>query len=360
MNRLLIGMDALGHNYRTVGTWIGHHGAALTVVTKALCGHEQVLGSLARIGATSVADSRLENLRVISDMGLELECWYLRPPHSSELEEVVRLADVSLNTELSTVKDLDSAAGRLGYRHKVLLMIELGDLREGILPGALVRTYQEVFTLPNVDIIGIGANLGCLAGAIPSIDQLMQLVLYRELLELKFDRKLPFISAGSSAVLPLLLEGQVPPAVNHFRVGEAILLGTDLINGGTLGGLRNDGFLLEAEVVEVKEKSLTPLGETSDEISPFGTGNGSDPDIAPGSRGFRAVVTVGELDTDVSSLVPVNPEYRIAGASSDVTVLNVGEHGSSLSVGDTVSFRMGYSGLVRLMNNRYTEKVIVD
>jgi predicted amino acid racemase len=122
-------------------------------------------------------------------------------------------------------------------------------------------------------------------------------------------------------------------------------------------GLREDGFTLEAEVIEVKEKNLVPFGETSDDLHPFQTT--VDPGThTPGERGYRAVVTVGELDTEVSSLSPVNPEFQIAGASSDVTVLNLGSRSPSVRVGDTMRFRTGYAGLVRLMNNPYTEKIL--
>jgi len=236
-------------------------------------------------------------------------------------------------------------------------MIELGDLREGVLPGHLTRMYEEVFTLPHIDVVGIGANLGCLSGAVPSIDELMQLVLYRELLELKFQRRLPLISAGTSAVLPLLLDGSLPPAVNHFRVGETILLGTEPVTGEVMRGLRGDVVTVEAEVVEVKEKSLTPTGETTD-MTPFASVQG-DEEIAPGQRGYRAVVTLGQVDTDIASLQPVNPHHQLAGASSDVTVVNLGDGPSGIRVGDTLRFRPGYAALVRLMNNPYTEKRIV-
>ena len=239
----------------------------------------------------------------------------------------------------------------------MVIMIELGDLREGLLPGHLAKVYEEVFTLPHIDVVGIGANLGCLSGAVPSIDELMQLVLYRELLELKFQRRLPLISAGTSAVLPLLLDGALPQAINHFRVGETILLGTQPITGEVMRGLRGDVFTLEAEVVEVKEKSLTPTGETT-EMTPFASVQG-DAEIAPGQRGYRAVVTLGQVDTDIASLRPVNPNHQIAGASSDVTVVNLGDEPYRKLVGDTLQFRPGYGSLVRLMNNTYTEKHIL-
>lgn len=356
MNTVVINPQALRQNFETVKTWVERHGASLTVVTKALCGHMESIRILAEAGVESVADSRLENLKRVTESGLELERWFLRPPHTREMADVVAYSDVSLNTELKTVKALNDEAEKQDKTHKVILMIELGDLREGILPGALVKMYQDVFVLPNIEVLGIGSNLGCLSGTVPSNDQLMQLVLYKELLELKFERKLPLISAGSSATLPFLLEGQVPAQINHFRVGEAILLGSDLINGGIMKGLRDDGFLLEAEVVEIKEKSLIPTGETLEGLTPFNSEEESD--HAPGQRGYRALVTVGELDTEVTSLRPVNSDYRLAGASSDLTVLNVGEGGTVLKIGDTIRFRMGYSGLVRLMNNQYTNKLV--
>ncbi|MBD3277985.1 MAG: alanine/ornithine racemase family PLP-dependent enzyme [Candidatus Aegiribacteria sp.] len=359
MNRIIINSEAIGENYRTVKRWVNEHGATLTVVTKALCGHPGAIESLADMGVSSIADSRLQNLKDISEKKLNFEKWFLRPPSQSQLGDVVALTDVSLNTELGTVKKLDRIAKEQDTVHKVLLMIELGDLREGILPGGLVKLYNEIFHLENIDIMGIGANLGCFSGTVPSVDQLMQLVLYRELLELKFQHKLSLISAGSSVLLPFLLEGQVPPAINHFRVGEAILLGTDLINGGTIYGLRDDAFILEAEIIEMKEKSLTPSGETVDDLAPFPTPDEeSEEERTPGQRGYRAVVTVGALDTEVSGLRPVNEDYHIAGASSDVTVLNLGENPEGLKTGDCVHFKMGYSTLVRLMNNSYTEKTM--
>jgi predicted amino acid racemase len=303
-----------------------------------------------------MADSRLENLRAIERIVPEFEAWYLRPPDLSSIKEVAALADVSLNTELATIRELSREARRLNYVHRVVIMIELGDLREGILPGSLIEFYEEVFELPNIEVLGIGANLGCLAGAVPNVDQFMQLVLYRELLELKFKRELPMISGGSTAVLPMMLDGDLPPAINHFRLGEAIFLGTDLINGGVLPGLRNDAILLEAEIAEIKEKGLVPMGETA-QTQPFESDLPTE-DTQPGARGYRAIISVGQLDTDIGGLTPVDPDYTVAGASSDVTVVNLGDNARGLRVGDSIRFRVNYSAMLRLMSGRYITKEV--
>jgi len=354
MNRVVINTEALRHNLDIIRGWVeGQHGAKLTVVTKVLCGHVEAIRAFHNLGVRSMADSRLQNLRAIREGFDDVETWYLLPPSPSVVSNVVTLANVSLNTELSIIRALNQEAGKQDTVHGVVIMIELGDLREGILPGTLVKIYEEIFNLPNIRILGIGANLGCLSGAVPNVDQFMQLVLYRELLELKFDRKLPLISAGASAVLPLLVGGVLPRQINHFRIGESILLGTDLVNGGKMEGLRDDAVLMEAEIIEIKEKALVPLGETGS-TTPF-TPIEEAEQPSPGQRGYRALVALGQLDTEVGALMPVHPDHTIAGASSDITVVNLGEQPHGLGIGDTIRFKMKYSALVRAMNSKYSQ-----
>ncbi len=355
MNRLTINLNALEHNLGCIDHWMRQWGARWTAVTKVLCGHREMLRAFRIFEAQSLGDSRLTHLQAIARVAPTAERWYLRVPNLSTVEKIVSLAHVSLNSELETIRALDQAAGLQGKMHRVVIMIELGDLREGILPGNLVRFYQQVFCLPNIEVVGIGANLGCLSGAVPTVDQFMQLVLYRELLELKFHRRLPLISAGTTAVLPLILNGQLPKSINHFRIGEALFLGTNLITGELLPELRDDVVLLETEIVEVKEKPLAPMGETG-AITPFATA--SSEAVAPGKRGYRALVTVGHLETEITGLTPVNPNHTVAGASSDLTVVNLGDEPSGLNVGDTIAFKLNYGSLLRLMSSRYVPKVL--
>ena len=356
MNRLTIDLDALHNNIQVIDGWMQDHGADWTLVTKVLCGHSETLDALQTIGIRSMADSRLDNFRAINRVIDDFEAWYLRLPHLTAIPEIVRLTDASLNSEVEIIRELDKEAGNQGKIHRVVVMIELGDLREGVLPGNLIDFYKDIFELKNISVIGIGANLGCLSGAVPSVDQLTQLVLYHELLELKFGRRLPLISAGTSATLPLLLNGQVPKKVNHFRIGESVFLGTDLLGGGTLPGLRDDAFTLEAEVVELREKSLVPYGETST-LAPFGMEITNDNNV--GARGWRAVLTLGALDTEVSGLTPLNPDHIIAGVSSDVLVVNLGEDKGGLKIGDSIKFRPNYAALLRLMASSYIRKEVI-
>jgi predicted amino acid racemase len=271
---------------------------------------------------------------------------------------LVETAGTSLNSELRTIQELDREARNYGVMHEVVIMVELGDLREGVQPGALTRFYEGVLELRNIHVVGLGASLGCLAGAIPSVEQLNQLEMYRELLELKYRRRIPKVSAGSSVLLPLLREGVLPKAINHFRIGESLFLGTDLLTGKVLDGLRDDVITAEGEISEIKEKTLAPSGATSC-MTPFAS-VGDAENALPGKRGYRALVTIGQLDTDVGGLVPVDPTHRIAGASSDITVVNLGEDPKGLDVGHSIRFRVNYAGLLRLMNDKYVPKEVVS
>ena len=358
MNRVTIDLDALRHNFRHINGLMDRMGASWSVVTKALCGHEETIAALHVLGARSVADSRLDNLRAIGRAAPDMERWYLRLPHLSVARQVVELSDVSLNTEIEVIAALSKEAVLQDKVHHVVIMIELGDLREGILPGSLLKFYRDVFDLPNIKVLGIGAQIGCLGGAVPNVDQVAQLLLYRELLELKFNQKISFVSAGSSVFLSLILEGKMPKGVNHYRIGEALFLGTDLVNGGRLPELRDDVICLEAEIAEIKEKSLVPMGETGT-MTPFESVPPPSMDQpSPGQRGYRALVTVGQLDTDVAGLTPLNANYHVAGASSDITVVNLGDSPDGLQVGDTIKFRPNYAAFVRLMSDAYITKEV--
>lgn len=355
MNSLTVNLPALAHNISTIQNWMKSSNSTWTLVTKVLCGDMGLLKALYRYGVRSVGESRVENLReLLSIMEDEsLETWYLRIPSLSEVDEVVKYYDVSLNSEIKIIEALNKAAEKLNIVHRIIIMIELGDLREGILPSSLLEFYEKIFILPNIQVLGIGTNLGCMAGAMPSADQYTQLVLYRELLELKFEKKLPLISAGSSISLPMFLKGELPKSINHFRIGESIFLGTDIINGGILPYLRDDVITLEAEIIEIKKKNLISPVETGD-VNPFSSD--AVEGAMPGEMAYRALLNIGNLDTDVNGLTPMHPAYTISGGSSDVTALTIGEENHGLKVGDRISFKVNYSAMLRLFSNRYIAK----
>jgi predicted amino acid racemase len=158
----------------------------------------------------------------------QLRTMYIKPPSPKNVKEVVTYADISLNTSLSTILALNDEAKRQNKIHQVIVMIEMGELREGIKREGLIPFYKKIFKLSNLEVVGIGTNLGCMYGVQPTYDKLIQLVLYEQLIEAKFNRNLELVSGASSITMPILERGKVPSGINHFRIGEAAFLGTSL------------------------------------------------------------------------------------------------------------------------------------
>jgi predicted amino acid racemase len=214
----------LKHNYDFLANLFEKHDKEWAIVTKLLCGNEDYLKEVLDLGIKEVCDSRISNLKKVKKLNPDVQTVYIKPPAKRSIETIVRYADVTFNSESETIRLLSEEAVRQGKIHRVTIMIELGDLREGIMGDHLMQFYEKVFELPNIEVVALGANLTCLHGVLPSQDKLIQLSLYKQLIEVKFNQKIPFITAGTSVTLPLLSRRQVPKAMNHFRIGGNALL----------------------------------------------------------------------------------------------------------------------------------------
>ena len=151
-------------NYNFLDKRFKERGMEWGVVTKLLCGNELYLREVLDLGTMEVHDSRISNLRVVKALKPEVQTVYIKPPAKRSIRDVVTYADVSLNTEYYTIKKLSAEAKRQGKTHKIIIMLEMGDLREGVMGDQLMDFYKSVFELPNLKITGIGTNLNCLNG----------------------------------------------------------------------------------------------------------------------------------------------------------------------------------------------------
>jgi len=234
-------------------------------------------------------------------------------------------------------------------------MVEMGDLREGVMRDELIQFYEDVFKLPNINVVGLGTNLNCLHGIMPNSDKLIQLALYKQIIELKFNRQIPWVSGGTTVTLPLLIRGDLPQDVNHFRIGEALYFGADLFSGTTIEGMRDDILTLYTEIIELHEKPMVPSGDMG--YDPRGEMTVIDESLI-GLTSYRAIVDVGYLDINPDYLIPKHPDVQILDASSDMLVLDVKNNERSLKVGDMISFNLKYMGALGIMNSRYIDKVV--
>ncbi|MCF8346545.1 MAG: alanine/ornithine racemase family PLP-dependent enzyme [Bacteroidales bacterium] len=343
----------LKDNYNYLNKLFKKHDIQFSVVTKLLCGNKLFLSELLKLDINQVCDSRVSNLRTIKAINPAIETIYIKPPAKRAVKSVVQYADISMNTEVKTIQLLSEEARRQGKKHKIIIMIELGELREGIMGEDFMAFYEEVFKLENIEVVGIGTNLTCLYGVLPNHDKLIQLCLYEQLVEAKFSRHIPFVSGGSSVTIPLIFQKLLPKGINHFRVGETLFLGTDLYNNRTIEKMHSDVFKLFVEIIELSEKPQVPIGEMGQNVE----GQTFEFDeIDPGKRSYRAIVDIGLLDVEEGHINPVDEDISVVGASSDMFVIDLGDNEKNYKVGDLLEFRMDYMGVLRTINSRYIDK----
>lgn len=345
----------LKKNYDYLDQLFSKQGIEWAVVSKILCGNKIYLQQLINLGVTTFCDSRISNLRTVKSLWNEATTVYIKPPPSRYINDIVKYADVSLNTEVETIEKLSAAAKKLNKVHRVIVMIEMGELREGVLGEHLIDFYKRIIHLPNINLIGIGTNLTCMYGVLPSHDKLIQLSLYKQLIEAKFDIKIPYVSGGSSVTIPLIFENQLPKGINHFRVGETLYLGTDVYNDKTFDHMENNVFQLYAEIIELTEKSNIPIGEMGSNL--MGETVNLEENKLP-DKSYRAIIDLGLLDVEEKHTRFINKNLKIVGASSDMIVVDLGDNKENYGVGDLLELEMNYMGLLRIMNSKYIEKRI--
>jgi predicted amino acid racemase len=348
--------EKLKHNLNFLDYLFSLHGKDWGVVTKLLCGNKNFLNELLSMGLKEVHDSRISNLKTIKSINPDVQTVYIKPPAKRVIKSLVKYADVSFNTEYETIQMISSEAEKQNKDHKIIIMVEMGDLREGVLGEDLIDFYDKIFELPNIEVIGLGTNLNCLNGVMPSHDKLIQLSLYKQLIETKFNKKIRWVTAGSSVTIPLLLKKLVPAGNNHFRVGETLFFGNNLITGKTIKGMKSDVFRLYAQIIELNEKPLVPIGELGTNVAGESL-EFNEKDI--GKTTYRAILDLGLLDIEIKNIFPVDKSQDFAGASSDMIVLDLGHNRRKYKVGDFISFKLNYMGVLSILNSNYIEKKVV-
>ena len=348
--------DKLKHNFDFLNNLFKQNNIEWGIVTKLLCGNRTYLKEVIDLGIKQVCDSRVSNLKVIKSIAPDIETIYIKPPAKRALRSVVKYADISLNTELYTINLLNEEAGRQGKVHKVIIMIEMGDLREGVLGDKLIDFYGNIFNLPNIEVVGIGTNLNCLYGIMPSQDKLIQLGLYKQLLEIHFNKKIRHVSGGSSVTIPLIVKKILPASVDHFRVGETLFFGKDLFTEKLIKGMKNGIFKLHAEIIELTEKPIVPTGEIGSNVAGEKL-EFDDRDL--GKKTYRAILDIGLLDINIDNIELVDKKINMSGASSDMIVVDLGTKKPKYKTGDLIEFKLTYMGALHIMNSNYIDKKVV-
>jgi len=345
--KLTVDTKALLNNLSVIKDLAKRHGVGISVVTKAFAGHEALVKLLVENGADSICEAHIENL--VKWDGLPAEKWLIRSPLMSETDEVARYADISLVSERTVLEKLSVSAEKLGKVHKAVIMLELGELREGCMPDELLPLCETCLSLSGLELYGIGTHLSSINEIVPDELNMTDLIVAAAGVENKLGIKLPIVSGGSSSAVMMLSEGALPKKINHLRIGEAILLGNIVCYDVPYKGAREDAFTLTAEIFELKEKPAAPWGRLAD---------GSEYSES-GILRKRALVSVGKQDVFSKYLIPFDPKLEIIGDTSDCFIADVTNSEIKYKPGDTLSFRLKYNGLVSAMASDYIEKVLI-
>ncbi len=345
--RIEINLERIGHNVRMLDALYGAKGIKVIGVTKGVCGDPAIVETLLKNGIETLADSRVSNLKNMREAGIKAQFMLLRAPLISEVETVVKYADISLNSELLTIKILSKYAIAQKKSHKVILMIELGDLREGIMPIDVTEIVTQIVKLEGIELVGIGTNLACFGGIKPDEGNMSQLSAIAGELEEAFGLSLQFISGGGSTNYNWFSKTKNVKRVNNLRIGESIYLGCEPLHRTIIPKLFTDAFKLIGEVIEIKTKPSLPYGEVGQNAF------GEIPVFEDQGLMRRAILGIGLQDVTVSGLIPYL-DIDILGASSDHLILNVKQ--TILKIGDEVSFHLNYGALLSAMTSPYVTK----
>lgn len=344
--KIIIDLKKIEKNTRIVTEICKEKSVDIMGVTKVFCGDLTIAEAELKGGIKYFADSRIENLRKLKT--LDLPKVLLRLPMISQVDDVVMYTDISLNSEMKTIEALNIAAMSKKKIHKIILMIDLGDLREGILPAEFEETVEAIFKLKNIMLHGIGVNLTCYGGVIPNENNLGQLSEFATMIKDKYNHHLEIVSGGNSSSFYLLPKDKLPGGINNLRMGEILVLGRETAYGDLVEGMYDDAFIFETEIVELKEKESIPIGEIG--MDAFG----NKPTFTDKGKRMRAIVAAGVQDVNANQLIPLNGKISYLGASSDHMIWDVTD--ADYKLGDIIQFKVEYGALLSLFTSEYITK----
>ncbi len=355
---LEMNLNILYDNTKIVTELCSKSGISVAGIIKGFGGIPEGAEEMIKGGCTQIGSSRIEQLKDLKEIGINIPLLLVRIPMQSEIEDVIKYSDISLVSEKRTLILLNDEAKKQNKLYKVILMYDLGDLREGVF------TKEELLNLAlyieneleNIKLEGVGSNLSCYGSVAPTTKNLSELCLAAEMIEEKINRKLNIVSGGGTTTLPLLVKGGVPKKINHLRLGESINNTQDLplYWNCNIEGLNPDIFVLKAQIVEQNVKPTHPIGELM--VNAFGEYAQYE------DRGIRkrAIVALGNQDVgDCFKLIPKDKNIKVVGASSDHTILDIEDCVNQYELGDIIEFNVLYQAMLFSSLSKYVYKKLL-
>jgi predicted amino acid racemase len=344
--RLTIDLGAVAENTRLLAARLLGEGFTLVGVTKCVDGERRVGQTMLEAGCAGLADSRLPALARLAAASLG-PLTLIRAPQPDELATAARVAHRVLLSDPGAAPTLGEHAA--GSPVQILLTVDLGDRREGVLPDAAPAVARAIAGLPGVVLAGISVNFACLSGQLPTQE------LFRQAEDVLGECAAscavePQLSLGGTCVMQHL-DGYHPRYPTEIRSGGGPIYGYDFVSGAGLDGLQRTDPVLTAVVLECYRKPPAPSGSTSCDAF------GHVPEVElPDDDANYTLLYLGRRDCEPGGLRPLLPGSYLAGATSDVSVLITPE---PLRPGDTVSFAVDYDALVRAVTSPFVAKEFI-
>ncbi len=348
--KVKVNIKGINENIKKVKKLCNKNNIKLNVVLKVLSGNVDIVNEIDFSNVDSISDSRLDNLKKYKN--IKKEKWLIRIPSFSEIKDTIKYSDVSFNSSLDTIKLLNEEAIKQKKKHKIILMYELGDLREGVDYSVLSMLVGEVKKLSNIIIYGIGANLTCYGGIEPTLDNTDELFDVKSAIEYENEIKFDIVTGANSSSYKLLSNGDLAGKMNYVRFGESIFLG--MIPGyyEKIKDLNQDNFIIEAQIVELEEKPSVPKGNI------LKNSFGDTPEFVDKGYRVKALVNIGKQDTGLG-LKPKDKDIIILDGSSDYLLLDVTDSKNNYKLGDIIKFIPDYESLLKVMTSSYVKKEVV-
>lgn len=354
-----VDLKKLYSNTKVITNYCQNNGIKVAGIIKGFGGIVSGARAMAEGGCEQLGSSRIEQLKTLKNRGFKIPLLLVRIPMMCEIEDVVRYSDMCLVSEKETLILLNREAEKQNKKYRVVLMYDIGDLREGVFIRSELLNLAKFteYELNNIVLEGIGTNLTCYGSIAPTNTNLSELADAAIEIENSIKRKLNIVSGGGTTTLPLLVRGGVPEKINHLRIGEGINNTQDLpLYWDTyIEGLDKDTFILKAQIVEINEKPTYPIGEQV--VNAFGGHSHYD------DRGIRkrAIIALGNQDVgDSSKLIPKDKNIIILGASSDHTILDIHDCENEYKLGDVVEFNVLYPAMLYTTLSKYINKKILN
>ena len=334
--RIEVDLSKIRHNTRYLVERLKARGITVTAVTKAVCGHPKIAQAMLEGGAVDLGEARVSNVKRLRGAGITTPITLIRTPLLSQADLVVGSCSASFNSEVDVIARLAEAARKTKFVHSIMLMVEMGDMRDGIMPENVEAIARQVTAMPGVTVRGIGANFACLSGTAPTTSKMNDLSAIASHIEQTYGILIPVISGGR---------------INNLTLGAVILLGVEPVSGEKINGLFTDAFTLITEVIEAKSKPvLTKALFTDPALQALRL-------VPDNNHAMRSILAIGKQDTDISGLTLPKGVTCLGATSDHMVIKSIRSHPR---VGSALKLQMNYSALMRTMNAPDITKVILN